>query len=144
MKRRLKQWPEIVVRTLLDNPEIVKIYIIPAVLFFLDFILRVVLDVELIDAGADMALLAVATFVSLLVENSGEKQDYTPVIVVFVLIFLILWIACLRIVSMQNPLLLFYFDFRLILSWFVGIAAFILSGIIANLVMRDSRGPAVQ
>ena len=84
MKRRLKQWPEIVVRTLLDNPEIVKIYIIPAVLFFLDFILRVVLDVELIDAGADMALLAVATFVSLLVENSGEKQDYTPVIVVFV------------------------------------------------------------
>ena len=131
-------WPKVLLKKLLDNPDMVKIYVIPGLLFFLDFVLRAVLGVDLIDAGADMALLAVATFVSLLVEDIRPQQYYTAIMVVFIMLFLALWIICLRIVSAQNPISFLMVDFRLVLSWFVGLTSFVFSGIMVNEVVQGT------
>jgi hypothetical protein len=116
----------------------VKIYMIPGLLFLLDFVLRVVLGIDLLDTGADMALLAVATFVSLLLEDVGEQQYHLAAVVVFIILFLALWIICLKIVSVQNPIMFFAFDFRTTLCWFVGLTSFVFSGVMANEIIQDS------
>lgn len=136
MNVRREPWARLLIRTLSHNPEFVKVYVIPGLIFFLDFVLRAVLDVDLIDAGADMALLAVATFMTLLVEDDvPSQQQLTLVSVVFIVIFLVPWIVCLRIIATPQPIKLGslgFPDFRLILSWLVGLIAFVLSGIIAS------------
>jgi hypothetical protein len=134
-----RPWHRLLVETLIDNPEFVKIYVIPGLLFFLDFILRAVLEVDLVDLGADMALLAVATFVSLLVEDVDNRQSYTPMAVVFTIVFLAFWIISLKIISIKDPVtisLLGYLDFRLVLSWLVGSVAFVVSGVMAKSVIE--------
>jgi hypothetical protein len=135
------KWPMTLIRKLSNNPEMVKIYLIPGLLFFLDFVLRAVLGADLIDAGADMAMLGVATFVTILVENDDHQPTYTFIPVIFMFIFLVVWIICLKIVSIQNstlPILLNVIDFRLILSWLIGLVAFILSGIITNGIINQT------
>lgn len=135
---RPTHWPKALIKSLQANPEMIKIYFIPGMLFILDFVLRSVLGIDLIDTGADMALLAVATFVTLLVEDMGEHQYHAAINVVFVILFLTLWIICMRIVSLQNPILFLTIDFRLILSWVVGLTSFVFSGAIANEIVQSS------
>jgi len=129
------------VQVLVRNTVFAKIFIIPGLLFFLDFTLRVCFDADLIDAGADMALLGVGTFVALLIENM-EHQQHTAIVTVFILISLILWIICLRIASLHDPIrfgfLLWLLDFRLVLSWLIGVLAFVFSGIMTNVVVESS------
>jgi len=95
---------------------------------------------DLVDVGADMALLAVATFVALLFEDvEHQQQAHTVVTAMFILIFLTLWIICLRITSIRNPVIigrLWFFDFRHVLSWMFGTLALVLSGVIANVVVH--------
>lgn len=138
-----ESWARLLVRVLTDNLEFVRLYVLPGLLFFLDIVLRGVLGIDLIDAGADMALLAVATFVTLLVEDDslGHKQYYA-VSVVFVMVFFMFWVICLRIIAIPQAVtvvFLGFLDFRLILSWLVGLVAFALSGILAvEVVQRTS------
>lgn len=139
MRLRIIIWIRSLVKSLLDNPAMVKIVFIPGMIFFLDFTLRAILEIDLIDAGADMALLAVAMFFTVIVEDFSPKQ-HTPMAIVFILFFLILWIICLKIVSLPNPIIVFSFDvidFRLVLSWLIGILAFVFSGILSEVVIQD-------
>ena len=136
---RLVLWIRVILQNLTNNPEMVKIYVVPGSLFLLDFTLRAVLGINLIDTGADMALLAVATFVSLLIEDS-KSQRQNGAMVIFIILFLTLWIISLRIVSNQNPMLFLKMDFRPMLSWFVGLTSFVLSGAIANEIIQNSSG----
>lgn len=134
-------WPRRLVQALMGNPELVQTYMIPGSLFCIDCVLRGCLDIDLADAGADMALLAVATFLALLFEDAIEdvkhQQAHIAFTVMFVFIFLTVWVLCLKIISIQNPItinFLWFLDFRLILSWLFGVLAFVISGIIANVV----------
>jgi hypothetical protein len=115
----------------------VRSYVIPGLLFFFDCVLRGCLGVDLIDAGADMAFLAVATFVALLVEDAGHRQQQIGSIVVFILIFLMPWVVCLKMVSTQNLLPIgFLWYLLLALSWLFGFLAFMASGVIAGVVIQ--------
>jgi len=126
------------IRTLLKDPETFTIYVIPALLFVLDFVLRAALRADLAAAGADMALLAVVPFLAVLVESFRYQRGYTYVPILFMLVFLIPWVICVKITSLQNPVsppLLHLFDIRLALSWSIGLVAFILSAIIAHTIV---------
>ena len=130
-------WPRRLVQTLVDNPEFVRSYVVPGLLFFFDCVLRGCVGVDLVDAGADMAFLAVATFTALLVEDAGYDQQQIGSIVVFIFIFLIQWVICLKMVSAQSLLPIgFLWYLLLALSWIFGIVAFALSGVIASVLTR--------
>ena len=131
-------WTRVILRKLTNNPEMVKVYVIPGLLFLLDLVLRAVLGIDLIDIGADMALLAVATFVSLLVEDVEQSQYHATVMIVFIMIFLALWIICLSIISVQSPISFLMFNFRPMLSWFVGLTSFIFSCVLANEIVQEN------
>lgn len=132
-----KKWTKLLIKKITTNDEFVKIYFIPGLLFLLDFVIRAVLNIDLVDAGADMALLAVATFIALILENIDPKK-YGGAMITFILIFLSTWIISLKIVSIQNPMLFLSMDFRLVFSWFVGLTSFVFSGIIANEILLDN------
>ena len=130
-----------VIQALRENPELTKVYIIPALLFMLDFLLRAALGVNLIDAGADMALLAVTSFVGVLIENVEQGQQNVIIAFVFFLAFLVPWIVCLWVISIRNPVpsnLLGFLDLRLIIVWFIGLSAFFFSGVLINELIRSS------
>ena len=131
-------------KNFIDHPEYVKLYIIPSLLFLFDFFLRVIIGVDIIDAGADMALLAVATFIAIFTEDTKNHQKYIPIIIVFIIIFLILWILCLKIISFQKPITFSFlesFDFRIFLSWFFGLVSLIIAGIVANEILYETSKP---
>lgn len=135
-----------VIQALRENPELTKVYIIPALLFMLDFLLRAALGVNLIDAGADMALLAVTSFVGVLIENVEQGQQNVIIAFVFFLAFLVPWIVCLWVISIRNPVLsnlLGFLDLRLIIVWFIGLSAFFFSGVLINELIRSSPSSTV-
>jgi len=133
---RKKSWSKALIKKLTNNPELVKIYVIPGVLFLLDFVVRGVLGIGLSDTGADMSLLAVATFISLLIEDINPRK-YSSISIVFTIIFLSTWIICLRIVSIQNSMVFLSIDFRVVFSWFIGLTSFIFAGVIAYEIILD-------
>ncbi len=117
------------------KPELVKIYLIPILLFLLDFGLRAAIRVDLIDAGADMALLAVASFTSVLAEDTSQSQPKAIVILPLLLGFLLPWIFCLWSISKQPPDCIYLANICIparlilsILSWFVGLTALMFAG----------------
>jgi len=122
------------VQALENHTTVVQIVVIPGLLFFLDFTLRLCLRVDLIDAGADMALLAVATFITLLVEGIGYPR-HTVAAAVGALLLFIVWIICLGIVSMA-PIPLWFLDLRLVLSWFFGVLAFVFSMAVTDVITQ--------
>ena len=136
-------WARVLLKKLIDNPDLIKLYFIPGLLFLLDFVVRSVLGIDLIDAGADMALLAVATFVSLLIEDAKPQQKYITIKLIFIILFMTIWIISLRIVSIKDPMLLLSIDFRLVISWFVGLTAFVFSGIMASEIVLDNKNPTL-
>lgn len=92
---------------------------------------------NLIDAGADMALLSVATFLALLVDDTNPQTDQAAAVVVAcTILFLILWIICLRIVSLDSPIDMLFIDVRPMLTWLIGLTSFVLSGAIANAALQ--------
>lgn len=128
------------VQALVRNTTFVQIVVIPGLLFCLDFTLRLCFGVDLVDAGADMALLAAATFMALLVEDAGYQQEHAAIAVVFMMVFLIPWIICLKISSIQTPVPISFLrplDLGLVFSWMIGLPAFVLSSVIANVVIQE-------
>lgn len=90
-------------------------------LFVLDCIWRAFLGINLRDVGADMALLAVSSLLTV---------PRFPFVSVLILAFMIPWGACLWFISPRCSLrfyLLGIVDIRLILSWLVGLSAFVFS-----------------
>ena len=129
------------IRFFLDHPEYVKSYVIPGAIFFLDFFLRSILDVDLIDAGADMALIAVATFLTIVIEDEDNRHRYAPIGLVFMILFMILWMFCLRIIANKTPITMAWtgtYDFRLVFSWFLGLTTFVIAGVVSNEVLVDA------
>jgi hypothetical protein len=125
------------IRTLITRcPEYAKLIGIPVLLFALDFVLRVVIHVDVNDAGADMALLAMGLFAAIL--GKDTKGQTSSAFVGFV-VTLILWIICLGIIT--NPsstLIIRIFDPRGISAGFVGGLTLIGSCIWVNERMRLS------
>ena len=121
----------------LSNPEYLKSYFIPGAIFCLDFILRLILDIDLIDAGADMALIGVATFLSIVIEDADNRQRFVPIGLLCMLVFLIFWMLCLSVIAIE-PITFSWsgmFDFRLFFSWFLGLITFIFAGILSNQIL---------
>ena len=122
-----------------DNSNFVKIVIIPAIIFFFDLVLRSILNVDLTDAGADMALLGFNIFISLIID--GSQKDHILAKIIFIIISILFWIICLKIVSLDSMQLLSPFisyDFREVFCWFLGLIAFIFSSIFADSLIRNS------
>lgn len=127
--------PKTLIQALLDNEEIVKIYVFPGLLFFFDFAFRAILHIDLIDAGADMALISASTFVALILDSKDEKANTGYLGMIFLLPFLIFWFLCLSIIARPDPIIfqpLEQLDFRLVFSWLIGIFAFYFSGVYAR------------
>ena len=94
---------------------------------------------DLIDTGADMALLAVVTFITLLIEDVSPQQKYNIVKLIFIILFMATWILSLKIAANESPWLLLSIDFRLIISWFIGLFSFVFSGIMASAIIVDTK-----
>ena len=128
MVNKLGQYIDFVVQALLTRGDLVKVYVIPILVFILDFSLRLFIGVDVSDVGADMALLATAAFISMVADEHGKSNNRTLAIVVFQIMFMLPWVFCLWSVSRTNPLFFIkvgtevvdihvVFSFR---SWFVG------------------------
>lgn len=141
MKFHPQNMADNVIRQLRRNSELMNVFILPAIVFSLDLFMRLfVLNIDVTDAGADMALLGVSTFIALIIE--GVHKDDRPALILFVIIFILMWVGCLKIVSLNNLQLLspyISYDFRGISCLFFGSMAFILSGIFADSFIRNSR-----
>ncbi len=128
---------ESLIGRIVKNNLLILAYFIPGLLFFLDIALRVSLGAEILDVGADMALIGFTTYISLLFEDYKPRKKIIPTIVLFLLFFLIIWIITLAIVSSPEPILLMKLDFRVPLSWFLGLTSFIFSGVTAKEVTQN-------
>jgi hypothetical protein len=123
------------VQTLVYNATFVQVSIIPGLLYFLDLTLRLCLSVDLVDAGADMAMLAVGSCFALLVEDIGRQHK--TLVAGSIIIFLIPWVACLKMVSVQNLLPIgFLRHLFFALSLLFGCSALVLSGVLARFVIQ--------
>ena len=137
MSHTRRPWPRRLIQALVDNPEKVRGIGIPGLLFVFDCVLRGCLGAGLIDAGADMAFLAVATFIALLVEDAEYSHQQILSIVVCIIIFLIPWVGCLKMVSVQSLLPIgFRWHLYLALSLLFGCSALVLSGVLARFVIQ--------
>lgn len=138
-------WSRALLKKLTDNPDMIKLYFIPALLFLLDSVIRKVLEIPLIDAGADMAFLAMATYISLLIEDTKPRQTYNAIKLVFIIISMALWVISLKIVSNEAPWVLHlidFIDFRFVFSWFIGLASFFFSGVMTREIVLAEKNRA--
>ena len=136
MLRKFNRLVESIIITLNKKPELVKVFIIPILLFLLDFCLRASMHVDLVDAGADMAFLATASFITVLAEEIRDSNPKPFVKVVLLLFFMLPWIFCLWGVSNANP----FYNLKIgnnmvdahiiifVLSWLVGLSSLVISG----------------
>lgn len=145
MTNKLEQYADLIIQTLLSQGEFVKIYIIPIMVFLLDFLLRLFIGVDISDVGADMALLATAAFLSMIADEHSKTNNRPFIVVVFQIMFMLPWIFCLWSVSRTNPLYIVTIGSQVIdihiifnvISWFVGLTSLILSGIFINRITAD-------
>ena len=144
-------WSARLVGHLADHSTQMRIYVLPATLVIFDAFVRLIVGVDVLDLGADMALLAVALFVSLLVDDIQNPTMFAAIDVLFIFVGLMIWMLCLKIASETSWTLdsvlstsqqgagkqgllgyIVRWDFRYFLAWFLGIVAFIFSTVIAN------------
>lgn len=139
MKFNPREIADSIIQKFRSNSDLMKIIILPAAVLSVDLFLRlVVLGIDITDAGADMALLGVSTFIALIVE--GVHKDDLPASFLFLLIFILMWSGCLKIVSLDKLQVSFIsYDFRGVSSLFFGFTAFIFSSIFADSLIRNSR-----
>lgn len=139
MKFNPREIADNIIQKFRSNSDLMKIIILPAAVLLVDLFLRlIVLGIDITDAGADMALLGVSTFIALIIE--GVHKDDLPASFLFLLIFILMWTGCLKIVSLQSLQLSFIsYDFRGATCLFFGFSAFILSSIFADSLIRNSR-----
>lgn len=124
-----------------DEQTFLTIVFTPILLAVVDCVLRLAIRVDLIDVGADMALLGVGLFAALLVNSSSNEKVYVPFL--FFIVFLLPWIVCLWTVSDQAPkdtvhLLGYSVVARpiiLLISWTVGGVTLIFACILARAIL---------
>lgn len=138
MKFHPRELTDNIIQKFRNNSELMKIVILPAAVFSLDIFLRkFVLGIDTTDAGADMALLGVSTFIALIIE--GVHKDDTPASFLFTIIFIMMWIGCLKIVALDSLQLPYIsYDLRGASCLFFGLLAFILSSLFADSFIRNS------
>ncbi len=132
MKFNPRETADNIIQKFRSNSDLMKIVILPAAVLSVDLFLRlIILGIDITDAGADMALLGVSTFIALIIE--GVHKDDLPASFLFLLIFILLWSGCLKIVSLDTLQLPFLsYDFRGVSCLFFGLSAFIFSSIVFN------------
>ena len=135
-------WPSVLLRKLIDNPDMIKVYFIPGLLLFFDLVVRSVLGIDLTDVGADMAFLAVATYISLLIEDTNPRQTTSAIKLIFIIISMAMWIISLNIVSKEDPISLLWIDFRPAISVIIGLGSFIFSGIMTRQIILNESNQA--
>ena len=94
---RIIRWARRFVQWLYINRDLNILIGIPVLLLFLDLTLRVMMHLDLVDVGADLALLSVSALVSSLAETS-RSQDIA-VKVALLLLFIFFWLICLSFTS---------------------------------------------
>lgn len=95
------------VETLGENKSLTTWVVVPFLLFVIDIILRGALQLDLSDAGADLALLAVAAFISSLIEDPNRRGSEVQFSIF--LFFFALWLVCLIFTSSAVPIIRQYF-----------------------------------
>lgn len=119
---------------------------LPIALFIMDFAMKVITKVDSSDIGADMAFLAVATFVSLIIEEHNKLVVNLKITVFFLIISIMPWFASLWLISSSNNRIvdIFNFEFNLRyfftpLSWVVGLTSLVIFGITTHEIIRNTR-----
>lgn len=140
---KASRWTRRVMRWLRRNSEFVEIALIPFFIFMLDLIIRASLRLDLIDAGADMSLLAVSAFMSGFMDNvrRGDPDNNRVIEVLLLLFFGMLWLICLMFISDLNPVsrvLPCLIAVRQFVVWSIGLMAFVLS----SLFLIEFAGPS--
>lgn len=138
MRHIKKPWPQEIIRYLEDHPESVRTFILPTLLFLLDLTIRAVLGINLGDAGADMALLGVSSFASIVPSDVKERRQSPLVAFICFIGFMIPWIVCLWIISPHSPLLFHLFgifDARSVLALPTGFLTLIVSSRLVDELM---------
>jgi len=109
----------------------------------IDLVLRASLRLDLIVAGADMALLAVSAFVFAIIEDirRGNPGDNVSVEVLLLLWFFFLWLFCLMFASDLNPFIpvfpgLIYIRLHIVVS--IGLMALISASVFRSDLARPS------
>ena len=125
------------------NPEQVKTYVVPILVFGLDLVLRVFFQMNVSDAGADMALLGTASFISVLMEDPRGRRTSPHVVLPLFLLFLQPWMLCLWLVAGKTPGHFSVVGWQVnaslvvtILSWLVGMSTFLLSSVFVDHILR--------
>lgn len=135
------RWSRKVIEWLHENREVNLSILIPFLFLMIDLLLRASLHLDLIDSGADMALLAVSIFVFALMQDiQGESpDDNVEIEVLFLLWFILLWLICLLFASDLNPILklfpgLVYIRLYIVMS--TGLMALILASVFLSELKR--------
>jgi len=110
--------------------DLVEFVLIPLAIFLVDFLLRALVRVDLIDAGADMSLLVLSAFFSGLVASGrrASPNDNASGLALGCLFFFGVWLFCLGLAADQSriaevfPLLIPY---QRGVAWVTGLLALI-------------------
>lgn len=93
-----------ILQALERNEDVGKICVIPLLLFAADLFLRWILCLDIRDAGADIAFLGTALYISVLVDTPKSQQVPPVVIIVSFILSWFPWWYCLWWISPFNSL----------------------------------------
>lgn len=123
--------------SIIANIDLIKFFFIPVAFFALDFILRLVIGLDITDIGSDMVAISISIFLSLLVDDRVYSNTKNIIALLFyILIFLFLWIVSFKILTFSAWIIKgFAFDFRVLLTYTIGFISILFSKIITQLVI---------
>jgi len=106
MTEESTRWSRRVIQLLKKHRSLIQNIGIPILIFIIDLMIRASLQMDLSDAGADMALLAESAILATLIEDirRGNPDDDLIEEVFFTLLFIILWLGCLMAIAERIPL----------------------------------------
>ena len=137
-------WIQNIVDGLRARPELVGNLVAPALIFVIDLILRMGLCLDLIDAGADLSLLALSCMLFPLTAATGTStsagqhiQKRPDVVdVVLLLFFLFLWLVALSCISDTAMLLsALSKSLRTVMSIGIGAGALVLASVLLPILV---------
>jgi hypothetical protein len=137
-------WYSRVIEYLRNNEANIKFFIIPILFFLFDLLARALINVDIKDSGADMALIAVTFFATLIIDEPRTRNLEAWLVFFFLVAFLLPWGVSLWLVSEQPSIFSIRIDpsaefiflqlikirvgvIFMIFSWATGIAALIFS-----------------
>ncbi|HCS40517.1 MAG TPA: hypothetical protein DIW44_13155 [Anaerolineaceae bacterium] len=138
MNKKLRNFIDNIILIFENNSIVFNLFIIPLCIFIIDILVRSEFGLSTMDAGADMGLLGISIFVSVIIEGYYKKIAPLLLILFFSFIF---WRLSLKVISLDPIYYLnISYDFRSIYCWFLGIIGFLFSSIFADSLIRNNKG----